>query len=78
MIELPSSFQLVELRDRRLATTVPFEKAAPDIRRALSYQRLMGQSVHYFVFQVLPQAFFYPVDLFDPELKKLGYLRTER
>jgi hypothetical protein len=38
----------------------------------------MGQSVHYFVFQVLPQAFFYPVDLFDPELKKLGYLRAER
>ncbi len=78
IFDLPGSCTLVELVERVEAGVVPFERAAQDISRVLAEQRLLSHRTRYFIYRVLPEAYFYPQDLFDEELKRWGHARPGR
>jgi hypothetical protein len=78
VIEGANSYMLLELHDRTEARVIPFEDAAPDIERVLEQLTLMEQQMRYFVLKVLPDAYYFPIDLFQEEYELLGFIRPNR
>jgi len=70
-----ASVMLFTLLTRQEGQDVPFEKAAPHIKKQIELLRCRLRSNQYFVVKILPEAFFMPQEMFDDEIEQFvpGY-----
>ena len=67
-----SSVRIYQLAERRPGRTIPFEEVEQAIEDQLREQAFRSMSLRFFLFEVLPYADFFPIQLFDEELESLG------
>ncbi len=65
------SVMLFTLLSRQPGHDVSYEEAAPKIKALIESGRCDFRAQQYFIFKILPEAFFVPTELFDDEIEQL-------